>query len=76
VLDASREVDLEISIEKMKYMVKSFHKNVGQNHSLLIVNKFFENVADFKCLGTTVTNKTYIHEEIESRSESVFSFLL
>jgi hypothetical protein len=38
-------------------MFMSRHQNTGQNHSLLIANKSFENVAKFGYLGITVTNK-------------------
>jgi hypothetical protein len=48
-------------------MVMSFHQNVGHNHYLLIASKSFENVAEFKCLGTTVTNKNCFYEEIKSK---------
>jgi len=47
VLEVSREVGLEVNTEKTKYMVVSRHQNVGQNHNLLIANRYFKNVAKF-----------------------------
>jgi hypothetical protein len=35
----------------------SHHQNSGQNHNIKIANAAFKNVAKFRYLGTTVTNK-------------------
>jgi hypothetical protein len=48
-------------------MLLSHHQNVGQNHDIKVANRSLENVAQFKCLGMTVTNQNLIHEEIKSR---------
>jgi hypothetical protein len=65
--DDSKEVGLEINVEKTKYMLLSHHQNAGQNHDIKIANRSFENVAQFKYLGTTVTNDNLIPEEIKWR---------
>jgi len=39
LLQASREVGLEVNTEKTMYMVVSHHHNAVQNHILLIDNK-------------------------------------
>jgi hypothetical protein len=65
--DASKEVGLEINVEKTKYMLLSHHQNVGQNWDIKIANRSFENVSQFKYLGTIVTNQNLIQEEIKRR---------
>jgi hypothetical protein len=65
LIDASKEVGLEINIEKTKYMLLSSHQNVGQNQDIKIANRLFENVSQFKYLGMTVTNQNLIQEEIK-----------
>jgi hypothetical protein len=65
LIDAGKEVGLEVNTKKAKYMLLSRHKNSGQNHDIKIGNRRFENVAQFRYLGTTVTNQNLIQEEIK-----------
>jgi hypothetical protein len=48
-------------------MLLSRHQNAGRNRDIEIANKSFENVPQFKYLGTTVTNQNLIQEEIMRR---------
>jgi hypothetical protein len=64
LLVASKEIGLEVNAEKTKYMVMSRNQNAGQNHNIKLDNKSFERVEQFKYLGTTVTNRKSIQEEI------------
>jgi hypothetical protein len=70
LLEASRDVGLEINAEKTKYMIMSRHRNSGQNQNIRIANGSFENVGKFKYLETTLTNQNDIHDEIKSRLNS------
>jgi hypothetical protein len=67
LFDASKEVVLEVNPKTTKYMMMSHCKKAGQKHSLKIANTFFENVTKCKYLGTTVTDKNCMNEEIKSR---------
>jgi hypothetical protein len=70
LLEASRDIGLEINAVKTKYMIMSRHPNLGQNQNIKIANESFENVTNFKYLGTTLTNQNDIHDEIKSRVNS------
>jgi hypothetical protein len=67
--DANKDVGLQVNTEKTKYMLLSRHQNAGQNHDIKIGNRCFENVAQFRSLGTTtcITNQNLIQDKIEKR---------
>jgi ribosomal protein S2 len=46
-------------------MLLSRNQNAGQNHGIKIANRCFENVVQFRYLGTTITNQNLIQEEIK-----------
>jgi hypothetical protein len=67
LLDASKDIGLEVNPEKTKYMLVLRCQKAGKRQSIKIGNRSFESVAKFKYLGTTLTYKNCIHEEIKSR---------
>jgi transcriptional antiterminator len=64
LIDASKEVGPEVNTEKTKSMLLSCHQNARRNHDIKIGNRSFENVAQFKYLGTTITNQNFIQVDI------------
>jgi hypothetical protein len=70
LIDAGKEVGLEINIEKTKYMLLSRHQNTGRNRDIKIANRSFQDVSQFKCLGRTVTDENLNQEEIKRRLNS------
>ena len=60
---ATREIGLEVSADKTKYMVMSRDQNAGQNQSVRIDNSTFERVEEFKYLGTTLTVQNSIRKK-------------
>jgi hypothetical protein len=70
LLDASKEIGLEVNSEKTKYMFMSRHQTAGQSNYIRVSNRSFERVTEFKYLGATLTDQNCIHEEIRSRLNS------
>jgi hypothetical protein len=53
--------------EKTKYMLMSCSQNIKQKCSIKMVNRSFEKEAEFRYLGTTLTDQNCMQEEINSR---------
>jgi hypothetical protein len=70
LVDASKEVGLEVNAEKAKNMLMFRYQDTGQNYNIKVPNRSFQNVTQLKYLGTTVTNKNLIQEEIRRRLNS------
>jgi hypothetical protein len=68
---SSKEVGLEINVEKTKYMLVSHHQNAGKNSDIKIVNRPFENMSHFRCVGRTVTNKNQLGRKLRVDSIQV-----
>jgi hypothetical protein len=66
-IDSTNEDAVEVNRQKIKYKLMSCHQNSMKNHYIEIANRSFENVTKYKYLGTTVTNRNLINEEIKSR---------
>jgi hypothetical protein len=51
LIDASKEVGLEINVEKTEYMFMFYHQNAAQDFDLKIANRSFGNVSQLQYLG-------------------------
>jgi hypothetical protein len=57
LLHASKEIGLEVNLEKTKRMSMLHNQKVVQNHRIETENGCFENMAKFKYLATTLTDQ-------------------
>jgi len=69
-----KEVDIEVNTKKTECVFISHHQNEGHDYNLMIANKSFKNVAKFKYLGTTLTNQSWVLEEIKGRWSDMLGF--
>ena len=67
LLVATKEIGLEGNADKTKYMIMSRDQNAGPSHIMKIDSTSIERVEELEYLGTTLTNKNSIQEEIKSR---------
>jgi hypothetical protein len=70
LIHASKELGLEVNMEKTKYMLVFRYQNAEQNRDIKIGNRSFENVPQYKYLGDTVTNQNFNKEEIKRKLNS------
>jgi hypothetical protein len=57
LIDACKEIGLEINVDKTKYMLLSRYQNAGRNRDMKPANKSLENVSQFKYSRTIVKSK-------------------
>jgi hypothetical protein len=69
-LHASKDFVLEVNPEKTKYMLMSRSQKIRQKYSIKRGNRSFEEVAEFKYLGTALTDQNHMDKEIKSRQNS------
>jgi hypothetical protein len=65
LIDASKEVGVEVNTGKTKYMLLSRHHTAGQSYDIKIANRCFANMAKIRYLGTSITDQNLIQEETE-----------
>ena len=65
----SKEIGLEVNADKTKYMIVPRDQHAGRSHNIKTDNSSFERAEDIKYLGTTLTYRNSIQEEIKSRLE-------
>jgi hypothetical protein len=58
LIDVSKEIGLEVNMEKTKYLLVSRYQNGDQIRDIKVGNKSFENVSHFEYFGTTVKKQT------------------
>jgi hypothetical protein len=56
-------------------MINFLHQDAQQSSNRKADNKSFENMSEFRCLGTTETNKNYIREDTKIKLK-FWKFLL
>ncbi|KAJ4434033.1 hypothetical protein ANN_16352 [Periplaneta americana] len=67
LLEATKEIGLEVNPEKTKYVIMSRDENIARNRNIKIGDLSFEEVEKFKYLGATVTSINDTREEMKRR---------
>ncbi|KAJ9574461.1 hypothetical protein L9F63_008387, partial [Diploptera punctata] len=70
LLSNTKKLGLEVNINKTKYMVTRRNSLNNVNVQLMTNEENVEEVAEFKYLGTIITNRNEMHKEIKHRLNS------
>jgi hypothetical protein len=70
LVDATREIGLEVSADKTKYMVMSREQNAGRIHSARIDNSTFERVLIVSIFGNNFNKSKFYYGRFKSRLRS------
>ena len=65
LLDKTKELGLQINVEKTKYMVTDRIQNTHNNGNLIVCDKIFERASNFKYLGSILNQTNEIREELK-----------
>ena len=70
LLSNTKKLGLKVNINKTKYMVTDRYSLYNGNGQLMKNEGNFEEVGEFKYLGTIITNRNEMHKEIKHRLNS------
>jgi hypothetical protein len=73
LIDTNKWFGLEVNVEKTKYILLAHHKNAGKK-CIKIAIRSLENVIQFKCMVTTVTNQNLIQKKNKRSNTELVDF--
>ena len=59
LVDASKEIRLEVNADRTKYLVMSRDQNAGRSHSIQVDNSSSEMVEEFKIFGNNLNKSKF-----------------
>ena len=67
LLNACKDINLAVNIEKPNYMEVGCHWDIMANELIAIDGNSYDKMKTFKCLGSLLTNQNFIRKEIKYR---------
>jgi hypothetical protein len=72
---ASAKIGLAVNARKTMNMTMFRDQNTGRSHNIMIDNKSFDSLEQFKCLRPVITNQNSIEEGIKRSFNSGSGYL-